>query len=295
MLTNEKIPILEAYNYCQKITKDHYENFPVASVMIPTTLRKHVYAIYAFARHADDLSDEKHDMDGLIRWRQMLHESLAEEAKHPIFVALSDTINKFNLPVELFDKLITAFQQDLEKNRFQNFDELFDYCDNSANPVGRIILRLNGYSDDVLFQYSDYICTALQLTNFWQDVKIDIKKNRIYIPEKLRVEYNVNESQIEKGDFSDNFRNLMVELVSKTSALFDKGIPLLQMVSGRLKWELKFTINGGLAILSKIRHIDYNVLRIQPLLNKLDWTKITLNLVINRNGNLWKTAPIISK
>lgn len=276
--------IKEAYKHCQKITKTHYENFPVASFLLPANLRKHVYAVYAFARHADDLSDEKHDMDGLIRWRQMLHESLVSEATHPIFLALGDTIHKFNLPVELFDKLITAFRQDLEKNRYQDFDDLFSYCKNSANPVGRIILRLNGFSDSALFQYSDYICTALQLTNFWQDVKIDIQKNRIYIPENLLLKYNVNESQIEKGDFNNNFRNLMIKLVNKTCNLFDKGMPLFQMVNGRLKWELKFTVKGGLDILNKIRQIDYNVLAIRPTLNKLDWTKIALNLFFNRNG-----------
>lgn len=280
----------EAYDYCRKITKNHYENFPVASILIPGHLRNHIYAIYAFARHADDLSDEKHDMDGLIRWRQMLHQSLTGGAMHPIFLALRDTIDKFNLPVELFDKLITAFQQDLEKNRFQDFDELYDYCGNSANPIGRIILRLNGYSDDALFQYSDYICTALQLTNFWQDVNIDTQKDRIYIPENLLLKYYVTESQIEEAEFNINFRNLMVELVNKTHDLFDKGAPLLGMIKGRLKWELKFTINGGLAILNKIRQYDYNVLAIRPALNKLDWTKIALNLLINRNGNLWKTT-----
>jgi squalene synthase HpnC len=273
----------EAYNHCRRITKSHYENFPVASLLIPIRLRKHVYAIYAFARHADDLSDEKQDKEGLLRWKAMLHESVNGKAEHPIYIALSDTIKKFDLPVNLFDKLISAFQQDLQKNRYDNFDELFAYCENSANPVGRLVLLLNGYRDDELFQYSDYICTALQLTNFWQDVKVDIQKDRIYIPKDLQIQYEVNEGQIERAIFNSNFRALMISLVEQTMDLFKKGYPLLRKVGGRLRWELRFTVEGGTAILNKIRGVDYDVLQSRPKLNKLDWAKIALNLLTHRN------------
>ncbi len=283
---NNTRTIAEAYNHCRLITKSHYENFPVASFLIPIKLRKHIYAIYAFARHADDLSDEKQDRDGLLQWRALLHQSVEDKAAHPIFIALSDTIKKFDLPVALFDKLIFAFQQDLDKNRFENFDELFAYCENSANPVGRIILLLNGYKSDDLFQHSDYICTALQLTNFWQDVSIDVRKNRIYIPGDYMARHQVTETQIEKAIFNDDFKRLMISLIDKTKDLFRNGLPLLEKVSGRLKWELRFTIEGGLALLNKIADTNYNVLQIRPKLNKLDWTKITLNLLTQRNGAL---------
>jgi squalene synthase HpnC len=283
---NNTDEINQAYEYCQSITKNHYENFPVASILIPAELRKHVYAIYAFARHADDLSDEKYDKAGLLRWKEQLHQSLAGEVENQIFIALSDTIKKFNLPVELFDNLILAFLQDLEKSRYESFEELFGYCEKSANPVGRIILYLNDYRDKELFQYSDYICTALQLTNFWQDVKIDIQKNRIYIPGNYLSQYQVTEAQIEKGIFDNNFKNLMIQMVNKTSDLFKNGEILLKKVTGRLRWELSFTVSGGLTILNKIKNIDYNVLNYRPKLNKLDWTKIGLNLLLAKNSRL---------
>lgn len=283
---NNTEKINQAYEYCQSITKNHYENFPVASVLIPAKLRKHVYAIYAFARHADDLSDEKHDKAGLLQWKEQLHQSLAGEAENQIFIALSDTIKKFNLPIELFDNLILAFLQDLEKNRYGSFEELFGYCEKSANPVGRIILYLNEYKDEELFKYSDNICTALQLTNFWQDVKIDIEKNRIYIPGNYLNQYQVTEAQIEKGIFDNNFKNLMIHMVDKTNELFKNGDILLKKVTGRLRWELRFTVSGGLTILNKIKNIDYNVLNYRPKLNKLDWTKIGLNLLLTKNGRL---------
>lgn len=278
--------LIQAYQYCESITKNHYENFPVASFLIPSNLRKHVYAIYAFARHADDLSDEKQDKAGLLQWKELLHHSLDGATEHPVFIALSDTIREFNLPVELFDNLILAFLQDLEKNRYKSFDELFDYCKKSANPVGRIILYLNGNQDEELFQYSDYICTALQLTNFWQDVTVDIQKNRIYLPSDYLIRYHVTEDQIKKGTFDSNFRNLMVEMVDKTGDLFTNGISLLDKVTGRLKWELKFTVSGGMTILNKIKDINFNVLNYRPRLNKLDWAKIGLNLLLTKNGRL---------
>jgi hydroxysqualene synthase len=275
--------LAQAYEYCQSVAKSHYENFPVASLLIPSELRRHVYAIYAFARYADDLSDEKKDKHGLLQWKLLLHQSLEGKAEHPIFIALSDTIEKFNLPVELFDKLIAAFLQDLEKNRYENFDLLFQYCENSANPVGRLILLLNGYHEEELFLQSDYICTALQLTNFWQDVEMDIKKNRIYIPADSMKQNKVAENQIKDKIFDNNFRNLMISLVKKTDDLFKKGFPLFENVHGRLKWELKLTAMGGRTILKKIEHIEYNVLNYRPKLNLLDWTKILINFLLNKN------------
>ena len=283
---NNTDKINQAYKYCKSITKNHYENFPVASILIPVMLRKHVYAIYAFARHADDLSDEKHDKAGLLQWREILHQSLDQEAEHPIFIAVSDTIKKFNLPVELFDNLILAFLQDLEKNRYENFDELLKYCEKSANPVGRIILYLNRYRDEELFQYSDYICTALQLTNFWQDVTVDVHKNRIYIPANYLSQYQVTEMQIEQGVFDSNFKNLMIQMVNKTNDLFKNGEMLFKKIKGRLNWELKFTVSGGITILNKIKDIDYNVLNYCPRVNKLDWIKIGLNLLLKRDSRL---------
>lgn len=264
------------------IAQNHYENFPVASFLIPAKLRKHVYAVYAFARHADDLSDEKHDREGLVQWKIRLHESVNGSAQHPIFIALSDTIHQFDLPLELFDRLLAAFEQDLDKNRFKDFDELFAYCENSANPVGRIVLLLNGYRKEELFGYSDHICTALQLTNFWQDVRIDIQKNRIYLPQDYMEKHHVTEEQIRNGIFDDRFRRLMISLVEEARQLFGKGMPIVENVAGRLRWELKFTIMGGLTILDRIAKINYNVLQNRPALNKLHWAGIAFNILSYR-------------
>lgn len=274
--------ISEAYDHCRVIAQNHYENFPVASFLIPAKLRKHVYAVYAFARHADDLSDEKHDREGLVQWKIRLHESVNGSAQHPIFIALSDTIHQFDLPLELFDRLLAAFEQDLDKNRFKDFDELFAYCENSANPVGRIVLLLNGYRKEELFGYSDHICTALQLTNFWQDVRIDIQKNRIYLPQDYMEKHHVTEEQIRNGIFDDRFRRLMISLVEEARQLFGKGMPIVENVAGRLRWELKFTIMGGLTILDRIAKINYNVLQNRPALNKLHWAGIAFNILSYR-------------
>lgn len=278
--------IKKAYQHCRSIARDHYENFPVASFLIPARLRNHVYAVYAFARHADDLSDEKHDAAALDEWGQLLHHSLKGKAEHPILLALADTIHRFELPVDLFDRLIFAFMQDLRKTRFQDFDELYAYCKNSANPIGQIILYLNGYRDKELLKFSDNICTSLQLTNFWQDITIDYQKDRIYIPQDEMVGHHVTEIQIRDRIFNHNFRDLMKSLVDQTMNLFRGGLPLFGRIHGRLKWELKFTIKGGMAILDKIADMEYNVLKARPVLNKLDWTKIGLNLALNRNGML---------
>jgi squalene synthase HpnC len=278
--------IRKAYQHCRAIARNHYENFPVASFLIPARLRDHVYAVYAFARHADDLSDEKHDEDALNEWAQLLHQSLKRKVDHPILLALADTIHRFELPVDFFDRLILAFKQDLRKTRFQSFDELFAYCENSANPIGRIILYLNGYREKELLKFSDNICTSLQLTNFWQDVTIDYQKDRIYIPQDEMVEHQVTEAQIRDKIFNDDFKKLMKSLVDQTMNLFKGGLPLFERLHGRLKWELKFTIRGGVAILDKIAGMEYNVLKTRPVLNRLDWTKIGLNLAFNRNGML---------
>lgn len=272
----------QAYQYCKEVTLNHYENFPVASVLLPKKIRRHIYPIYAFARHADDLADEAADKIALLEWRGLLHQSSQEKIAHPVFLALSDTIQKFNLPISLFDDLISAFLQDLKKNRYESLAELLAYCRNSANPVGRIILFLFGYRDEQLFQYSDHICSALQLTNFWQDIQLDLKKDRIYIPQDILQQYGLNEYVLFKKPYDDKIKAVLKTLTQVTRELFLQGIPLLTHLRGRLKWELKFTILGGLKILKKIEQIDYNILETRPVLGKSDWLKIGLNSIIKR-------------
>lgn len=264
----------EAYAHCRSIALGHYENFPVASILLPKKIRPHIYAVYAFARHADDLADEHHDRDGLMNWREMFHRSLSEGPSHPIFIALVDTIRRFSLPVQLFDDLISAFLQDLEITRYRDMEQLTDYCRRSANPVGRLVLLLHGFSSSQLFGYSDAICTALQLTNFWQDVKVDLKNDRIYIPETHLKKYQVTEQQILAQKYDQRFAGMMKELVDQTEEMFFDGLPLLPAITFRLRWELRFTIAGGLAILGKIRSLNGDTLNLRPALKKQDWLRI---------------------
>jgi squalene synthase HpnC len=259
--------------------KNHYENFPVASFLLPRKIRKHVCAIYAFARQADDLSDIHKDRAGLLKWREQLYDLENNLPSNPIFIALRDTIQKCSIPIELLDDLISAFLMDLEKTRYKNLRELFNYCKYSANPIGRLVLLLHGNRDEENFIYSDQICTALQLTNFWQDVSYDIKNGRIYIPKNCMFKFQVKEHQIERKEFDYNFKKMMSELLNETYIIFGDGLPLLKKIQGRLKWELYFTMQGGIAILDKIKKNDYNVLDKRPTLRKIDWLKILIKFI----------------
>jgi phytoene synthase len=187
----------EAYAYCRRMAEMHYENFPVGSLLIPKARRKYVYSIYAFARTADDFADEGYETTGLTEsdrlaaledWQRRLGDCYAGNADHPVFVALAATIKELNLPDKLLSDLLSAFRQDVTKHRYANFDEVLDYCTRSANPVGRMILLLFNYRDEQLHRLSDHICTALQLANFWQDVSVDIRKDRVYLPEDEMVQ-----------------------------------------------------------------------------------------------------------
>lgn len=265
-----------AYRICREITASHYENFPVASALLPAKIRRHIYPIYAFARHADDLADEAGDRAALLQWRALLHQSSQEAPDHPVFMALADTMHRFDLPLSLFDDLLSAFLQDLEKNRYADLPELLEYCRCSANPVGRIILLLHGYREEQLFAYSDAVCTALQLANFWQDLSIDLQKDRLYIPGSLLESYRVSEETLLAKVPDRRFREMLKALVEITRDLFRQGIPLLRCIRGRLKWELKFTVLGGLAVLDKIEKLEYNVLQYRPVLSKRDWAGIAV-------------------
>lgn len=269
-----------AYQHCRQITRAHYENFPVASVLLPAKIRHHVYPIYAFARHADDLADEYADRQALLEWRTQLNNMTVEPPQNPIFIALADTVKTFDLPLELFNDLISAFLQDLDKNRYEDMADLLNYCKRSANPVGRIILYLNGYRNEALHCHSDDICSALQLANFWQDVSIDLMKGRIYIPRDILEKHQLSFAEIQAGRFSDRFRTLMQELLTSTRQMFNRGLPLLDQLNFRLKMELTFTVQGGLAILDQIEEKDFNVLTSRPKLKKTDWMKIALKTLI---------------
>jgi hydroxysqualene synthase len=265
----------ESFRRCKLIARKHYENFPVGSLLIPKHLQPYVFSLYAFARTADDFADEPGYSDAerlvyLNEWEELFRKSLTSKTQHPIMWAVSETIRKHELPPILFLDLLSAFKQDVSVRRYETIDHLLDYCSRSANPIGRLMLLLFGYRDQELFTYSDAICTALQLTNFWQDVPVDIIKNRIYIPQVDMQAYHVTEDQIETGDNGIQIRNLIRFEVDRTSTMFKMGEPLLKHLHGRFKWEIKAILVGGTRILRKIEKIQYNVVRKRPALTFTD-------------------------
>lgn len=284
--------INSSFKYCEDLTKNHYENFPVASFLIPKDRRKYIYAIYAFARAADDFADEPGIEGGkekrlalLDEWNGKLNDCYSGKAYDPIFIALGETVRDCNIPKELLENLLNAFGQDVKKSRYENFDEVLDYCKNSANPVGRLVLLVFDIHGDELFEKSDKICTALQLANFWQDVKIDLQKDRIYIPKDDMANFGVSVDDLVNKNDSKTFRDLIKYQAERTEKLFEEGKELLKMlkkesVSKRLILELKLTWLGGMEILNKIRTIDYDVLHIRPKLNLIDKLKLLTKTLV---------------
>ena len=259
------------------MTNAHYENFPVASPLLPAELRAPVRVIYAFARSADDLADEgdaspAERIAALNEYeRELDHIDAGRTTNNELFQQLALTLKEHHLNTQLLRDLLSAFRQDVVQTRYASFDELLDYCSRSANPVGRIMLALSDqYSPDMLEQ-SDAICSALQLINFWQDVAIDSKKSRIYIPQEDLAKFNVSELLIAEGKADHRWRSLMQFQVARARSLMLKGTPLATHVGGRLGWELRFIVHGGLRILEKIEAVNYDVFNRRPTLKKYDW------------------------
>ena len=259
------------------MTNAHYENFPVASPLLPPELRAPVRVIYAFARSADDLADEgdaiaSERIAALNAYeRELDHIDAGRTTNSELFQQLALTLKEHHLNTQLLRDLLSAFRQDVVKTRYASFDELLDYCSRSANPVGRIMLALSDqYSPDLLEQ-SDAICSALQLINFWQDVAIDSEKSRIYIPQEDLAKFNVSEESIAEGKADHRWRALMHYQVNRARSLMIKGAPLASQVGGRLGWELRFIVHGGLRILEKIEAVNYDVFTRRPTLKKYDW------------------------
>lgn len=273
-----------AYRFCQDLANRHYENFPVASRLMPQRLRRHIAALYAFARIADDMSDEP-EYEGvrrerLLDWRRQLNDIGPKPPSHPVFLALGATLRELDLPKQPFDDLLSAFLQDTEKSRYATFDEVLDYCRRSANPVGRIVLMIHGYRDEERFRYSDAICTALQLANFWQDVSVDLKKDRIYIPEEDFKAHGYSEADLRMGVCNERFKNLMKFEVARVRALFDQGRPLPSKLSWPLSLEIRLTWLGGRQILKLICRQDFDVLRSRPALKKCDWIPLAARALV---------------
>lgn len=290
LATAEEWSPSRAYEYCERLARSHYENFPVGSLLIPKRLRKHFYSIYAFARIADDFADEGYDegysererLEMLNEWRTMLTESLSGHSRHPVFVALARTAAEFDLPAVLFEDLLSAFAQDVTVRGYQRFDHLLDYCRRSANPIGRLILLLFGYRDEQLHQWSDDICTALQLANHWQDVAVDLDKDRIYLPEEDLSRFELSAKDLRRRKASDNFKRLMEFQVGRARGLFSRGKPLCTSVSGRLGLELRSVWLGGMRILDRIEQTGCDVFAGRPIITSTDKVMILLTAASKR-------------
>jgi squalene synthase HpnC len=257
----------DAFAVCLQRVRSHYENFPVAR-FVPKDKRGYVAALYAYARAADDFADEPmYDgmrQEKLDQWEARLHAAYLGKAEDPIFIALGATVQRLDIPKSLLLDLLSAFRQDTVKNRYETWDELLDYCRRSANPVGRLVLLVFGYRDEALAAYSDSICTALQLANHWQDVAIDLRKDRIYIPRELQAQFAVKEWDLNAGRVDDRFRALMADLVARARALFQAGRPLCDAVGRDLRFEMRLTWLGGSGILDRIEAVGYDVFRRRP-------------------------------
>jgi squalene synthase HpnC len=291
-----------AYASCARDARTHYENFPVASRLVPRPMRHHVAAVYAFARAADDFADEgprsideRHRLlDG---WLCRLRDAVSNAGEafrpiapgepanaHEIFIALGATIRAHALPASLFEDLLSAFRQDVTVWRYASWADLMDYCRRSANPVGRLVLRIAGYRDDRLDGWSDAICTALQLTNFWQDLKIDFDRGRVYLPEEELREHGASPADLSGSAMPPAWSSAVAAAVVRTRALFREGRPLCDAVRGRLGYELRATWLGGTRILDRLESSGYDSIHHRPSLGAADapwfaWRMLAWSLV----------------
>ncbi len=261
-----------AQQYTRWLATHHYENFNVASWLLPKDLHQHFYNLYAYCRWADDLGDEvpvpQRALELLDWWERELSACYEGQPSHPVFIALRETIVAKNIPKQPFADLLKAFRHDQTVKRYPTWDSVLDYCIYSANPVGRLVLYLCGYRDEFRQKLSDATCTALQLANFWQDVSRDLEKGRIYIPLDIAAQHSVSEDDIISRRFSPNYVALMKDLIARTYALFDEGLPLAQQVEGKLRIDLEMFSRGGIAVLNAIESQGYDTLHHRPAISK---------------------------
>lgn len=278
-----------AYAYCERLARTHYENFPVASRLVPAGMRPHIAAIYAFARLADDMADEglrpsADRIADLDRWAARLDLAVRAEpdpgGPHAeVFVALRHTIETCRLPPALLHDLLSAFRQDVTVTRYATWEDLTDYCRRSANPIGRLVLRVAGRDSAELDAASDAVCTALQLTNFWQDLENDWAKGRLYVPASVWQAAGANETDLSNRHITPEWRRALADVTARTRTLFARGAPVADGVAGRLRWELRATWLGGTRILDKLEAANFDMFTHRPRLTRADVP-----------GILWRTA-----
>ncbi len=271
----------QALAYTHWLATHHYENFHVVSFLLPARLHQDFYNVYSFCRWSDDLGDEIGDTTESLRllewWRGELRALYAGATPtHPVFVALSQTIERHRLPIDPFDDLITAFVQDQTVTRYRDWPHVIDYCKYSANPVGRLVLMLCGYRDEERFRLSDATCSALQLANFWQDVTVDLKKDRVYLPQHLFAQHGYSDAELFALRFTPAFRGAMKDAVDYAQALFEEGLPLVGKLDRRLALDIDLFSRGGMKVLEKIREQGYDVLKARPSISKTERVALLL-------------------
>ena len=278
----------EAFAYCAARTRAHYENFPVG-LLVPKQKRPYVHALYAFMRAADDFADEPayegQRREKLDEWEARLDAAYDGRAEDPIFVALAETVRRLAIPKPLLRDLLSAFRQDTVKQRYETWEEVLDYCRRSANPVGRLVLLVFGYRDAELERLSDRVCTALQLANHWQDLAVDLAKDRIYVPREQLEVHRLSVEDLKAGCIDERFRGLMRDLVTHARTLFVEGAPLCDRVGRDLRFELRLTWLGGMRILTRIERVGYDVFRRRPQHGLLD--KVGLA------WRAWRWRPVV--
>jgi squalene synthase HpnC len=280
------VSLAEARSYCRHLARTHYENFTVASLLLPRRLLQHFHNVYAYCRWADDLADEAGGGTRALRllrwWKEELIRCYGGEPSHPVMIALRDTIQRFHIPPEPFVHLLFAFEQDQLVKRYQTYEQLLGYCRFSANPVGRLVLYLCETCDDENAALSDHICTALQLANFWQDVARDFAIDRVYLPEEDRRRFGYSDVDLEHRRPTPAFIELMRFEVERTQDLFYRGMPLVERMAAEVRLDIELFIQGGLAILRKIERAGYNVWQTRPVLSKLDKARLLAGALARR-------------
>jgi squalene synthase HpnC len=269
----ERVPsAADARDYCQRLARSHYENFSVATWFLPQRLRQHFFNVYAYCRISDDLGDEVGNpavsLELLDEWEAELDACYAGTPRHPVFVALTETVRIFDIPKTPFADLLKAFRQDQTVVRYPTFPDLLGYCRYSANPVGHLVLYLCGYRDAVRQELSNFTCTGLQLANFWQDVSADYAKGRIYLPLEDLASYGVSEQDLAAGRNTATFCEMMRFEVERARGWFERGLPLAGKVNRELAIDIELFSRGGQEILNAMERQGYNVLGRRPAISK---------------------------
>ena len=271
-----------AFEACTRLARTHYENFTVGSLILPRGTKKHIHALYAFARTTDDIGDESEGdrLANLDAWEEDFRRIRSGAPRHPVHVALVETVRAFDIPDEPFLRLIEANRIDQRKTRHETFKDLLHYCEHSANPCGHLVLYVFGVRDAEARRLSDFTCTALQLVNFWQDLAIDWTKGRVYLPQEDLRRFGWTEEELARGETNDAFRDLMRFECARTRGLFERGWPLVDRLRGAARFDVRLFSRGGMRVLDLIERAGYDVFRRRPTLSKLGKARLALGAVL---------------